>query len=230
MGDAQHVRRYCPRVAEILFIGHDGGIRTREGTRVGLSRAENPLNEEAVTHDALPSDDCPLLIVSSGRMAAPHQTWGQAGATAFNSWCDRLRGWEREGAIGARRALIRPHHADVLSDIQRCLSFARAEKGGLEIAMDPMALLAPSMLEKAADHLLRFRDATEAGVAIGMVVLTNLDLDEEGGAVSRPIHSGLVAPALLRPFAALATELNVPLGLMAECRAAQEELINSWGL
>lgn len=217
-------------MAEILFIHSDGGIRTRDGTRIGRSNEQNPLIEEATTQDAILEEDCRMLVVSSGRLDEPHRTWGPHGAMAFNGWCDRLRAWKQEGKSGARRALIRPQHTDVLSDIQGCVSFARAEKAGLEIAMDPVGLLAPSMVESAADHLLRFRDAFDTGVAIGAVVLTNLSVDERGGIVPTPVHRGLIASELLRPFAALATALDVPLVMMAEGETAQEELVNSWGL
>lgn len=63
----------------------------------------------------------------------------------------------REGleATGTRW-LIRPHARHVLNDPQRCVRFV-AEFGGptFGLALDPVSMLEPSMMEKAEDHVGR---------------------------------------------------------------------------
>lgn len=216
------------RVAQILYLRADGSIRGSDGAILGRSILVNPWNVDGKIREALLQEPDELLVVPSGRMDAPHRTWGTPGAAAFNSWCERLRHWRQGQATVGRRVFIRPNHADVLSDMQRCISFGRAERGGLELAMDPSGLLAPSMIERAADHLLRFRDAMEGSPAVGAVALTNLRLDEQGRTVASPLHDGLLDPALLQSFADLAAGRRVPLMLMEEGGSDQDSLVRSW--
>lgn len=218
------------RVVQILHLRADGSIRGSDGVALGRSLLMNPWNEHGQAQEVLLPEADELLMVPSGRMDAPHRTWGAPGAAAFGAWCERLRTWKYQNGAVASRVLIRPNHTDVLSDIQRCVSFARAERGGLEIAMDPVGLLAPSMLARAADHLLRFLDAIRGSPAVGAIVLTNLHLDEQGHAVPSSLHAGLLDPALLRPFAALAEGWDVPLVLMEERGSDQDSLVKSWNL
>lgn len=159
----------------------------------------------------------------------PHQTWGPAGAAMLEA---RATAWRADAASGGVRVMVRPHHADVLSDIQRCLAFARAERGALLLAMDPVALLAPSMLDKAEEHLRRSVEATRDCPAIGALVLTNTHLGEQ--ARSSPIHDGVLPESVMRPLAeglwSIAAARAVPVICLADQWPQQAGTLRSWGL
>lgn len=165
----------------------------------------------------------------SGRLEMPHQTWGPAGAAMLEA---RATGWRSDVAAGGARVMVRPHHADVLSDIQRCLVFARAERSALLLAMDPVALLAPSMLDRAEEHLRRSVDATRDCPAIGAIVLTNARMTDETR--PSPIHDGDLGEDVMRPLAeglwSIAAARDVPIVCLADQWREQARALRSWGL
>lgn len=213
----------------MYFTKQNGDILGQDGQRVGKLDAGNPLDERPAIGKSPDDSVDGLLIVRSGRLEQPHRTWGPAGASAFEAWCERLRAMatmDRDGACP--RVLVRPHHMDVLSDIQRCLSFARAETGGLGLAFDPVGLLAPSMIGKAEDHLRRFADAIRGCPAIGAIMLSDGDLDENGSIEATPTHGGEIEVGLLREFATIAAAGGIPLILWGKLEEQQPDLILSW--
>lgn len=216
------MRGYARHVPHVLLLHSDGSIRTRAGDLAGRHLASHDTGSPIA--DAVTSGG--LLVAYSGRLDMPHRTWGLAGAEALNLRAERLRTIMREqGAT----VLLRPHHADILSDIQRCLAFARAERGGLNLAMDPVALLAPSMIAGAADHLSRFADAIVTGPAPGAIVLTNLAADT-GSTDPSPIHRGGISHPIMRSLAVRMASLNVPLLLLDAETEIQLDLLRSWGV
>lgn len=198
---------YARRVAPILLLQSDGTLI--DGTR-------REIDEPNVT------------LVRSGRLDRPHQTWGPAGAAMLEALAT---GWRTSVANGTR-VMVRPHHADVLSDIQRCLAFARAERSGLLLAMDPVAILAPSMLDRAEEHLRRSVDATRECPGLGAVVLTNARMDKETHA--SPIHDGRLSSDVVRQLATglleIAAARRVPVICLADRWAEQSGVLASWGL
>lgn len=185
--------------------------------------------DEVTEHDGIRVPG--IRVVRSGRLEAPHQTWGPAGAAMFESRC---REW-RERVASGERILVRPHHADVLSDVQRCLTFARSERGGLLLAIDPAGLLAPSMIDRAEDHMVRFVGATRDCPALGAIVLTSVEVESTAdGPVTRSvtIDRGMLPARLMRDTARLLAEIalarRVPLILMSDRASEQEALLDSW--
>ncbi len=199
------------------------------GERVGWFELRNPLIEGHSCVDKAIKPGDRTLIVRSGCLDEPYRTWGQHGANAFGAWCERLRALSAGARVSERpRILIRPHHLDVLSDVQRCLGFVRAETGGLELAFDPIAMLAPTMLERAEDHLTRFAEVLEGCPGIGAIVLTNAIIGEDGLMDEMPIHVGLIASTFLEPFARIARDRKIPLILTGESETEQIGLLESW--
>ena len=124
-----------------------------------------------------------------------------------------------------------------MSDIQRCLAFSRSERGGLLLAMDPVGLLAPSMLPGAEDHLRRIVEATHACPSLGAIVLTNAEMvssDEEERTRPVAIDRGMVPERLMREMsislAAVAESRELPLILTRERAGRQTALLEAWGV
>ena len=120
----------------------------------GVVSTGNPLMDgaAALRHGA------PRVVLHSGRLggdglAGDIATWSPPGMSALDSFCDVVGPLLIERG---QRALFMPHHAHVLSDVQRCVKFllARREQP-FGIVLRPLALLASSMLARAEDHLRR---------------------------------------------------------------------------
>lgn len=221
MRDAQPVRWLRWAVATVLLLGLNGLISTLGGQRVGQCAACPPTQGDHAVSVA-PGE---LLIVSSGRLDMPHRTWGQEGAAAFHARAEQLRTCAASGV----RAMVRPNHMDVLSDIQRCLAFARAERGGLQLAMDPVGLLAPSMVRGAGDHLPRIGKALAGCPAVGAIVATNL-VDSSDGVAPGPVHRGLISAASMDSLMKVLAPLGCPILVPAAEIEDQLAALRSWGI
>ncbi len=150
--------------------------------------------------------------VQSDLFEADPRTWMSAGREAF------AEGLERAAqAIRSRGGTIclRPHARHVLSDTPSLRTLLGVQKGGavvgpppgIEILLDPIAMLTPRMLATVEDHLERVLSlvATLPGV-IGIVACNvaaasaealAADLDE-GPALQRvPLHAGVIDPDLI---------------------------------
>lgn len=216
-------------MAIVYFSKQNGELVGQDGLLVGRLFAGNPLDEQNARGESPDGSGDGLLIVRSGRLELPHRTWGPAGASAFEEWCGQLRAmpvFDRGG--GLPRVLVRPHHMDVLSDIQRCLSFARAETGGLGLAFDPVGLLAPSMFEKAEDHLRRFADAIRECPAIGAIMLSSGVVSDDAALEATPAHRSEIEVEFLRDFATMAAANGIPLVLRGEPEEQRRDLILGW--
>lgn len=132
--------------------------------------------------------------------------------------------------------LLRPHARHVASDAPACrllLDDAAAHALPLRLALEPAALLEPSMLEDAPDHLRRVCDALASEAAC--VILTNVERcgdGDEAGLAPTPITSGLIAPADLcaacrRGLAQI--EEPPPLALLDRDLDAQVEALRAAG-
>ncbi|QYK46835.1 MAG: hypothetical protein KF838_08550 [Phycisphaeraceae bacterium] len=201
---------------QILFLNASGVISDREAKPIGRWIDRNPLGEELETENLRIYREHPVLVFRSGSLALPHHTWGLAGQQALEHWLKRLRSeFLRRDETGfssvPTRVMIRPNHADVLSDPQRCLAFARQEQHGLLLALDPVGLLAPTMLDQAEDHLSRVRQVAEHAPLLGAIILSNVDLAQDGRAVAASLDAGRIDPRLLRPFVEVARAREIPL-------------------
>lgn len=112
-------------------------------------------------------------------------------------------GWDRLVDAAGRLArdiddlggtlLVRPHHAHLVSDVPSCRRLVR-DLPGVRLLLDPVSMLAPSMLRDADDHLRRIVE--ELGPSGAAVVLCGC---MGGGDALRPcpFGDGLVSPSLL---------------------------------
>lgn len=192
-------------------LGYWSG-RTLIGTQAAHDAAPSELGSRAFTRIALWSgglgegDDPTAIFEPDPR------TWMSAGRDAFAAGLERAAMWAR--AHGCTICL-RPHARHVLSDTPSLRTLLGVQKGGavvgpppgVEILLDPIAMLTPRMLATVEDHLERVLGlvATLPGV-IG-IVASNIaaasaealaaDLDE-GPALQRvPLHAGVIDPGLI---------------------------------
>lgn len=106
--------------------------------------------------------------LSDDPFARDPRTWGPAGLSGLCRWVDAAATPSTSSSPAATppAILLRPHCRHVLSDVQRCLSFFRPSQAGpagrvygpppaVGLVLDPVALLEPSMLPRAEDHLSR---------------------------------------------------------------------------
>jgi hypothetical protein len=78
---------------------------------------------------------------------------------------------ERERVVGGlveAGAIIRPHARHLVSDIPACLNLLRKHEG-VRLLLEPAAMLEPSMIDKAADHVERMLESL-GSAAWGIVV------------------------------------------------------------
>lgn len=140
------------------------------------------------------------------------RTWMSAGRDAFAAGLERAAKW---ASAHGSTICLRPHARHVLSDTPSLRTLLGVQKGGavvgpppgIEVLLDPIAMLTPRMLATVEDHLERVLSlvATLPGV-IG-IVASNIaaasaealaaDLDE-GPALQRvPLRAGVIDPALI---------------------------------
>ncbi len=190
---------------ELFNRAYAGGvfvIETKDGDFIEI-RSASPWGRAAgssllsPTPDALPASPEQRLIIRSGWLPdeeAPDRpdprTWG-------------ARGWEaleealsRHLAGTGPRILIRPAWTDVISDTPSCIRFLdlREQWGGLErlgLLLDPAAMLAPSMMPTAEDHVRRILEMVAGREGVDGVVASNVEV-REGVPRHAPLHRGAI--------------------------------------
>lgn len=145
------------------------------------------------------------------------------------------RGWamleERLADLLSRpgpRFLVRPRWSDVISDAPSCCRFLElAERHAstpprLGILLDPVAMLAPSMMTNAEDHVRRVIEIVAHRPGVEGVVFSNVEL-HDGLPRPSPVHRGLLDVKLL---AALARSLpQLPIVLSHEQMLQQQHAL-----
>lgn len=143
-----------------------------------LARA--PINDPAFDGEIASAAPGSTLIAWSGRaddsdsdpFATDPRSWLPGAMPAFFARLESL-----EPALRSRRVrlLIRPHARHIVSDAPRCglvlKHQARSTEPHIGIALDPIALLEPSMLPSALDHIRRALESLAHRA--GIVILTN---------------------------------------------------------
>jgi len=171
------------------------------------------------TPDAIPASPRQRLIVSSGFLPDEDEpdhpdprTWGQ-------------RGWEAlEAAVAYHlagngpRLLIRPAWQDVISDSPSCIRLLekRGQWGGegrLALLLDPAAMLAPSMIPNAEDHVRRILELVAGREGVDGVVAANVEV-REGVPRRAPLHRGAIDTSRLVTLYRELVPAGVPLVLV----------------
>lgn len=243
----------CP-VSQVLLLQADGSIADATRARaVGYCAWENPLAEDSSSvprasiarstprADSQHTDgERAFLLLRSGRLEYPHHTWGAPGQSAFDTFCRSLSTEPPTSELRTRRVLFRPHHADVLSDIQRCLAFVRDEvrrrEDGFGLVFDPIGLLAPSMRASAADHLARWADVVADAPGFELLIVRALDdvsgpeADPEAPFSDQPLGADHQDAGLLRPLLEAWVGSGRSILIPARGLAALRALLASWGI
>ncbi|MEM9167775.1 MAG: hypothetical protein AAGB48_12230 [Planctomycetota bacterium] len=140
---------------------------------------------------------------TSGRFARTFRSWTSDGWEAL---ADGVARWR--STMPEVRLCLRPAAGCIVSDPQACLTFLRGtEDPGVELLLDPVAMMTASMLGHAEDHLARAFESLGGEPRVAGVVL------------SRPVAEGDdVRPAPLEPGRGLSgvvldlVRANVPVG------------------
>jgi hypothetical protein len=188
--------------------GHAAPFTLLDGEPDGGTRA--PSERCVIRAGFIPDDDYP--------QRPDPRTWGP-------------RGWEAlEASIRAclrrqgPRLLVRTAHTDVLSDAPSCIRFLdrREEWGGgssgvdrLGILLDPAAMIAPSMIATAEDHIARILEIVAALPGVDGVVAANIKA-HNGQAVATPFHMGMVPPDRLGALLRVHVPVGTPIVLKDE--------------
>jgi len=111
------------------------------------------------------------------------------------------------------RILLRPHARHILSDIPRCLRFLQNKPASLGLALDPIAMLEPSMLRDWEDHLARILQSLAP--LSDALFISNIarapDPDSDAALTSAPLHTGFLPPDKLRAHFSPALHANLDL-------------------
>jgi hypothetical protein len=174
----------------------------------------NPLRDAWMIDLDLPGE---MIVTWSGTLAedgfARHpMTWLKPGHEALEQFISEL---VPQLAAHRRKLVLRPHSRHVLSDVQSCVKFAiDYAEAPLALALDPAALLEPSMLDAVEDHLTRMFESL--GGRCTMIILSDARAADDGdsielvplgqGALPRDVirrllkeHVPLPTPIVLRP-------------------------------
>lgn len=142
--------------------------------------------------------------------------WGLAAEDGAPGFWGRAA-WERlEAAItevlpaladARARLLLRPRHDQTLADVPGALRLLNGPLGErLGLILDPVAMLAPSMLASASDHFRRTFEAL--GARADAIVLSNIAAVPGAGGpdderlAPAPLRAGLIDPQTLLALAA----------------------------
>ena len=144
------------------------------------------------------------------------RAWLPASMPAF---LERLRALEPVLAARRIRLLIRPHARHIVSDGPRCAALFRPEwrsaAAHVGLALDPAAMLEPSMLPVGADHVRRALEL--AGPLASVVILTNAAApnDREGIVLQTPIREGVIPADELVRLARVHVPEGCPIAVLA---------------
>ncbi len=181
-------------------------------------REENPLAHVPALAPEAPAS---VLALWSGWIpstadprATGIHTWTGQGWSQFASLCDRLR--PRLTELG-RSVLFRPHASHVLSDPRSCLTFFNErDTPTLGLLLDPVAMLTPSMLADAPDHLDRILGTLVSHPATRAVILTDAAPSGEDRLSQVPLGRGELPPALIARIAQRASDAGLPIVLVGD--------------
>lgn len=145
------------------------------------------------------------------------RAWLPASMPAF---LERLRALEPVLAARRIRLLIRPHARHIVSDGPRCAALFRQEWRAaaphVGLALDPAAMLEPSMLPVGADHIRRSLEL--AGPFASVVILTNAGAptDAEAPVSQVSIREGVVPADELVHLARTHVPEGCPIAVLAD--------------
>jgi len=140
---------------------------------------------------------------------------------ALPAFLRRLEALEPLLAASRVRLLVRPHARHIVSDAPRCAALlaaqARSATPHIGLALDPIAMLEPSMIPTAVDHTRRSLEALahRAALAILTSLTPNGSDDADAWCTPSPIESGAIpGGALVDLFGAL-IPADCPIALLA---------------
>lgn len=116
------------------------------------------------------------------------RAWTKPGRDAFARFCDEV---VPQLTRHQRSLCFRPHARHVLNDAPSCLTFLRERAGQpFAIALDPVAMLEPSMVDRVDEHLERQFESL--GPRCAMVILSDVQVAkaEEDDSRCEPIALG----------------------------------------
>lgn len=151
------------------------------------------------------------------------------------------RGWEAldravEVALSRSgpRMLIRPAWTDVISDAPSSNRFLdrRQEWGDgvarLGLLLDPAAMLAPTMIANAEDHITRILELVASREGVDGVVASNIEV-RDGAPRRAAIHQGVIDASRLTNLYRSLVPATVPVILTGEDIESQREAIGAVG-
>lgn len=125
--------------------------------------------------------------------SAPSMPWGAAAWDWLNV---KVTAVERAWGAHPGARWVWPRVGEVLSDVPSLRRFLKDREGaaassGWRFVLDPVAMLAPSMLGNADEHVMRVLETLGSHEQCGAVVLSDVSMDQIGDAPARtPIGSG----------------------------------------
>lgn len=150
------------------------------------------------------------------------RVWSPKALDALAERCREItRSWPNDRAL-----LLRPHARHILGDLNRCTRFVREvcesgpQPGRIGLVLDPVALLEPSMLPSAVDHLERIFGLLASRCRL--LILTGLHApegepsedDPEGAPLTPcPLHEGVLGTSLLAGLIRRHLPLETPIYL-----------------
>ncbi len=155
----------------------------------------NPLSDAGI---ALPSG-VPAVVCRSGWIEpdsedeadhadAARRTWSGEGRTRFEAAWDALQSMAETRGV---RLWLLPHAGDVIGDVPALRSLS-----GIDVLLEPSAMLTESMIPDAGDHFDRLLEPLESGDLVRAVLVTNTD-----GVGRVPIGEGRIDPDILLSLA-----------------------------
>ncbi|MEM7621952.1 MAG: hypothetical protein AAF235_01975 [Planctomycetota bacterium] len=221
-------------------------LRDAEGVVFALASDANPLASgfEIPFDDVLPDV---AAVVRTGWLDGRHdpearifqagfRTWAQAGRDAYDEAIARVAHLAR-GA--GREVWLWPHARHVLGDAQRVLTETRDwdDASPFRVMLEPTAMLTPSMLDAAEDHLLRIVDTLADSPRTACVLISDAELVEIDPSKapagtspgpelrSVPVGHGVLGAAVLAKIAAAADSAGATLLLHDDALDDQRAII-----
>ncbi len=164
------------------------------------------------------------LIAWSGRVddsdpdpfAPDPHSWLPSAMPAFLARIESLEPSLRDRRV---RLLIRPHARHIISDVPRSVALlnhqSRSTEPHIGIALEPAAMLEPSMLPTALDHIRRALESLANRAAV--VILTNVrePAVPDGWFTPCPAADGLIPPVELVSAGARLIPADCPIAILS---------------
>jgi len=192
----------------------------------------NPLASNWLAELDLPGDRitcwsgslAPEAIDDDGLFTADPRNWMSPGTEALDAFLDGVvQPLERSG----RTLCLLPHARHVLSDVQGSINLVRSRAGQpVEVALAPIALLTPSMLEALEDHLERSFDTLSEHAPFLLLHDAIIDTEEER-LIPAPLGSGIIEKDILLSMIERHWPTEKPVVLLAENLPAQLEWLGT---